>query len=326
MEYDLVRADPAGNITILVLNPVEDPAERASLVKALLEDRRLGAEQVGFVRPPEEPGGLWRLEMMGGEFCGNAARSFGLWVARRQGMTGKRTQSIGISGTSRSLPVLVDLDTGEAEAAMPLPLAVEALDWEGRSLPVLIFEGIVHVIVEEGPGFDQAAFPAIRRRFEERFPFRNALGLLCYDPARSFLEPWVFVYGSGSLVRESSCGSGTAALAYWLHLPKEGSLGHYPIAQPGGLIEATVRKEEGRITRLSIGGKVRLGDPEKFLLPLKHRAVIPCREEDLLGGQGSGLDSEGETGPGKGRVSRDPEVDTLEASGQGALVVPLQSP
>jgi diaminopimelate epimerase len=94
MGYEIVIADPAKNITVLTLTPVP-PEERARVAGALLNDPSLKAEQVGFVIPPPHGAPLWRgstlwsLEMMGGEFCGNAARSFGLYVARRTGLAGK---------------------------------------------------------------------------------------------------------------------------------------------------------------------------------------------------------------------------------------------
>ena len=77
LELDLLRADPAGNITLLVLTPVS-PALRPAAARELL--RRHGAEQAGFLVPPRL-GGDCRLEMMGGEFCGNAAMASACYLA-----------------------------------------------------------------------------------------------------------------------------------------------------------------------------------------------------------------------------------------------------
>ena len=87
MKLELVMADPAGNRTALVLSPVP-PEGRGPLAARLMALPELHAEQVGFVLPPSA-GGLFRLEMMGGEFCGNAARSFGLYLAGSQGRSGE---------------------------------------------------------------------------------------------------------------------------------------------------------------------------------------------------------------------------------------------
>jgi diaminopimelate epimerase len=130
MGYEIVIADPAKNITVFVLTPVPQ-AERAEVARALLADPSLKAEQVGFVLPPSQGaplvGGvtlrraspLWRLEMMGGEFCGNAARSFGLYVARRTGLSGQVFLEVEISGARTPVKVWVDVEQGLAEASMP---------------------------------------------------------------------------------------------------------------------------------------------------------------------------------------------------------------
>jgi diaminopimelate epimerase len=314
LELDIVRADPAGNITIFVLNRIDDPAFRLRAAKALLAEPSLKAEQIGFVIPPGRPaadpltrpagaaggrpsapaaeGRLWRREMMGGEFCGNAARSFGLYAARQGGLSGKRDICIEISGAPAPVPVHLDLDASTAEAEIPGPLAAGTLAFEGRPFPAYFFEGITHVIAEglepdrglvlglleaarrAGPP-RPAGHPAdTRHLLDARHPFDachpldachllDALGVMFYDPARRFMRPAVYVAATESLVFESSCGSGTAALAAYLAGGLAGG-GRWEIAQPGGLIEARVKKQAGKIETIGIGGPVSLGEPCRF--------------------------------------------------------------
>ena len=127
----ILVADPAKNITVFVLDSVENSEKRAFLARAILAERSLGAEQVGFVVPPKEevplrnPGagrGLWRLEMAGGEFCGNAARSFGLYVAGKQGLKGQAKIFVSVSGAAGPVEVEADVEKGWAAAEMPKPL------------------------------------------------------------------------------------------------------------------------------------------------------------------------------------------------------------
>jgi diaminopimelate epimerase len=254
MKYEIVAADPAKNITLFVLTPVVD---RAAAARELLADSGLKAEQVGFVIPPAGDRGIWRLEMMGGEFCGNAARSFGLFVAREQGLSGEQTVFISMSGVAENLPVKVHVEEGRAAVEVPGPLAMESLDFGGRSLPVYVFDGITHVIAPDIPP-DEQVFSRIRAGIEGAFSRPAALGVLFYDTAAAFMRPAVYVYGTGSLVFESSCGSGSAALAVW----KTGNAGDGEAAcavrQPGGLIEARVFRRDGAVYRISIGGEVRL--------------------------------------------------------------------
>ena len=78
-ELRVVRADPAGNITLFVLTPVEK-AECAAVAAKLLAIEALKAEQVGFIFPNGH------MEMEAGEFCGNASRAYGYLLAKQQGL------------------------------------------------------------------------------------------------------------------------------------------------------------------------------------------------------------------------------------------------
>ncbi|MDR1863470.1 MAG: hypothetical protein LBQ67_06070 [Treponema sp.] len=316
MEYEMVVADPAGNITVFVLDPVDSPEERAALSKAILGDPLLKAEQAGFVIPPEREDGLWRLEMMGGEFCGNAARSFGLFVAARRGLKGKLAIPVSVSGTGRPVTVNVDVEAGWAEAEVPPPLALgvccasrtesekiadraianlcsiypansshrtsgsrspenrtegpRLLDSLEGGLPVVVFDGITHVIAPDITP-SEASFKRIRESLENRGfcgiydakihkynRLPAALGVLFYDPPSRFMTPAVYVRATDTLVFESSCGSGSAALGVWESRDLSNGERRLSAAQPGGVIEVKVRKNRGRVDAVSIGGAVTL--------------------------------------------------------------------
>ena len=261
----IVIADPAKNITVFILDPVESPAERAALARAILAEKSLAAEQVGFVNPP---GGLWRLEMMGGEFCGNAARSFGLYVAVEQGLKGKGGVSVSVSGAEGPVRVEVDTEKNLAAAEMPKPIAVETIDYEDRSLPAVAFEGITHFIAT-GLEAKRETFFVIKSSAEKKLlslgrELPAAMGVMFYDAASGFMIPLVHVRSTDSLIFESSCGSGSAALGVWLSREMADGVARYAIAQPGGVIETEVAKKNGDITGLTIGGEVKLNEPQDF--------------------------------------------------------------
>jgi diaminopimelate epimerase len=287
MGYEIVIADPAKNITLLVLTPVP-PEERARVAKALLDDPSLGAEQVGFVIPPSGDGAsgrgattrsaatlrrastlrraapLWRLEMMGGEFCGNAARSFGLYVARRTGLSGKVRLEIGISGMETTVSVRADLDRGLAEASMPPALAEKTLVYRGAALPVYVFEGIVHAIALDIPA-SETAFYEIRAILEAGFEggaLFDAVGVMFYDRAAQLMTPAVYVRATDTLVFESSCGSGSAALGLYLARSLDHGETTLALRQPGGTIEVRVEKQPGAAAAVSIGGPVTLSEAQ----------------------------------------------------------------
>ena len=268
MELEIVRADPAGNITIFMLSPVTGPEARAAAVKALLADPALQAEQVGFVLPPSGAGGLWRLEMMGGEFCGNAARSFGLLIARETGLAGVHTLMIEISGMARPLPVRVDTAAGTAEVALPGPRAEITLAYQGRCFPAYVFEGITHVIAEDTEADAKLLPPLLdainKCRLMDAGHRPEALGVMFYDTRSRFMRPLVWVRASGTTFFESSCGSGSAALGAWrLRLLRDGRE-QFDLAQPGGVIRVSIEKQDGAVRHISIGGKVVLDEPRRF--------------------------------------------------------------
>ena len=277
----ILVANPAENITVFVLEPVDDPAERAALTKAILAERSLRAEQVGFVIPPENSAsgldaGLWRLEMAGGELCGNAARSFGLYVARVLGFERRATVLVSVSGADAPVPVDTSVESSRATAEIPIPAAGETLLYEGRPLPMLVFKGITHIIAPDVKAGRETFF-ALKKLYLKKisrsteFPLPEtppwcALGVMFYETAPRFLRPAVYVRSTDSLVFESSCGSGSAALGVWFSRELQNGTASYFIAQPGGIIGTKITKKAGEITRIIIEGEVKLGEPLEYPL------------------------------------------------------------
>ena len=276
--YRVTIADPAGNLTALVEATGDAPvaawtdAERQRIARRVMRDYP-AVEQTGFVIPgiPEargETGILWRLEMAGGEFCGNAARSFGLWTARKQGLRGKVAIPITLSGAKDPLTVFADTENGEAEVALPLPRKMAAIRYRGESLPAVMFDGITHVIIE---GIDQhtdkaaltktffavkeTAYNTLVKDSVDKQSFA-AFGALFYDTAAAFLRPAVFVSGVESFVFENSCGSGSAAFACHRAWRLPDGEHRLPLHQPGGTITTRVVKETGKPAVIFIGGHV----------------------------------------------------------------------
>jgi diaminopimelate epimerase len=271
---DIVVADPAKNITVFVLDEIRDREKRAETARTLLADPRFKAEQVGFVLPP--PGGkagrrLWRLEMMGGEFCGNAARSFGLFIARETGLHGRIPVTVEISGMDTPLVVTADTEAGTAEVEIPKPLAMDRVEihggkMEGRAFPLVIFDGIVHAIAPDTKP-EEKTFRLIKTAVEKRCrdlagPEQEgrpgAIGVMFFDTESRFMTPAVYVAATDSLVFESSCGSGSAALAAWKTRGSGAGESRLEVRQPGGVIGVTVCRQNGEIARIRIGGPVQL--------------------------------------------------------------------
>ena len=125
MEFKLkiTMADPAGNRTAFAEGEVP-PELYAAVGAAILKEEDLNAEQAGFLLKPLR-GAAGRMEMMGGEFCGNASRSFGLLLGRRNGMKAGERIPVEVSGSKDILEVLLEEDG--SWVSMPLPQAITEL-------------------------------------------------------------------------------------------------------------------------------------------------------------------------------------------------------
>jgi diaminopimelate epimerase len=200
--------------------------------------------------------------MAGGEFCGNASRSFALWAAAQTGLAGRHTVVIETSGISQPVAVLIDTETQTAEIAIPGPRAETVIVMEGRQFPVYVFEGITHIIAENVAADESLARRLVRNAAEHRQC--DAAGVMFYDSGKRFMRPAVWVRVTDTLVFESSCGSGSAALGVWAaRALYEADIG-IELAQPGGSITVHTVKQAGTVTRLSISGTVTLSKTMLF--------------------------------------------------------------
>ncbi|MDR0550604.1 MAG: hypothetical protein LBG72_01155 [Spirochaetaceae bacterium] len=287
MNTALILANPAGNITAFVLDGARynvcGRRELAASImrKGVLKPGWQPVEQVGFVYKPDEPPGgeapevrrgLWHLEMAGGEFCGNAARSFGLLAAAIEGINNGLVK-ISVSGAAKPIDVQVDIGQrlimpqnssgnmpplpleGKASAACPPPERRAIVRYANTDYALYFFPGIAHLIAPElAPTSD--TFFALKTACESLYGEQPAFGVMFTK--YSFVTPAVYVREPETFVFESSCGSGSAAFACHLLETKKNIETEIAVQQPGGIIEVAITKQNGLVTSLRIGGMVQL--------------------------------------------------------------------
>lgn len=252
-----IPADPAGNLTAIVLSPVA-PQARAAVAARMMARCPEGFEQVGFAEEDSLKGEFPRLCMMGGEFCGNAARAFACYAAGVRGR-GETRLSVAISGARNPVPVEIEPASGRAYAQMPLPCALDRLRADGRDIPLVRMEGIDHaLLLNEAPSLELA------ERVLAAMPGQDAQGVLFVQGGR--MTPLVYVPATDTRVWESSCGSGTVALAWYLARRFADGTHVFAFDEPGGRLEARVAMKGGRAARIEMGGAVRLGEERKIEL------------------------------------------------------------
>ena len=149
MRLRFAKLNPAGNTTILVLDPVPESVQ-AEVAAGLMNPAILGGEQVGFVTLMAQGPIAATMRMMGGEFCGNAARSLGAYLAsirhpsmRTTDDSSKSQGLIQVYGVDTPILVQAELDEEEmpcwASCAFPgAPKVdfffVETLSWASSGL------------------------------------------------------------------------------------------------------------------------------------------------------------------------------------------------
>lgn len=273
MKLHYVKANPSGNMTIIVLDPVE--AEyRSRLANILLRPDCVGAEQVAYLTKKDENN--LHIDMMGGEFCGNASRSAAAYALMLTGrMEGEYTVSC--SGCSAELQAQAKKrsDGGyDAYIDMPLPSAVHAVIIDVNDMPRRFFRvelpGIVHFVcfassadIAQKQLFWQAVLDYVSDEHLEAF------GLDLFDPADLRMIPAVYVSLTDTLYWEQSCGSGSAAVAAALACVSKKNISCV-LQQPGGKIEiaAVVGGDEQVLQNLYIGGLVTFEDMKEIDIPL----------------------------------------------------------
>jgi len=256
MKLNVLRADPAGNITLFVLDPVEKE-QRAPISAQLMAIPEFKAEQVGFYCAPTVEGADGHMEMMGGEFCGNATRAFGMLIAKEKG--GAAQVAIEASGCDHLVAVDVDLTAGTSRAEMPTPRSVTDVTVDGVAGTLVDLAGIAHLVVE-GVEPSEEFFAKAEPSFAH-IDGLDAYGVIFLNMEKGTMTPLVKVVAPNTLVWEGSCGSGSLAAA--VAQSRDAADGEFArdYVQPAGIVRAGVVRENGVVTAAFIGGPVTLDAP-----------------------------------------------------------------
>lgn len=268
MVTEYIKLSPTENITLLVTGSVrrDIQTEVASKLFSLHHD----TEQIGFLEQAGISGARARLQMAGGEFCGNAAMATAAYLAALDGLRDGQSASVllEVSGAEKAVSCFVTAKGGGVEGTveLPLPRSVEkrTLNFNGKRYDAqcVDMKGIFHIILPvkafcDGPSAG-AALKEWSRLFES-----DAFGLILFDERESSIKPLVYVPSADTLVWERGCGSGSAAVGCCLALRAKGAV-CAEISQPGGTITVRATAKKNVVEELSITGLVYiLGEPHK---------------------------------------------------------------
>lgn len=277
--FNYFRANPCGNITGFVVAPVY-PGYRKAYTDCIMEQIDKDVEQVGFISPAYE-GAPLRMDMMGGEFCANATRAYGLYSAGFYDTDGLVDIEVYVSGHEGTTDVIADVKNQKAYVALDAPLDKKSVEIDGKDYTLIKLHGISHLIVEakEDKEFVDKALEILKKDYKD-----EAYGVLFFDKEKLEMIPYVYVEGSETLFREGSCGSGTVAVVDYLEDDIEKLDEDYKISikNPAGELEVFVYEfEDGK--KFCVGGKVELSEVEKKSIEIpKEVALEVIAEHDKI--------------------------------------------
>ncbi|MGM0397303.1 MAG: diaminopimelate epimerase [Bacillota bacterium] len=265
-----VKVNPAQNMTVFILDQVPRK-DHARISRKLMGYDSVHAEQVGFIEKtilPDKTETL-RLQMMGGEFCGNASRSFASYMV----LTGYPSIEmsgndyvvpIEVSGLEKNVECLVTPLDGRnhfrSRIQMPLPKNVGAQEFvvQGETIQTIRvdFYGITHFVVDQDNVRSNLEFFNIVKSVMDQENY-EAFGVMFYSFEDRNVTPLVYVRDTDTICWEKSCASGTAALGVCLSYLDDINTKE-DIQQPGGVLHIQVDWEDGKARSIHLDGEIEI--------------------------------------------------------------------
>ncbi|WP_339305861.1 diaminopimelate epimerase [Paenibacillus sp. FSL R5-0519] len=262
-EIDFIKFSPTQNMTILV--KTDHAAEQYShIATRLMSYDNVYAEQVGFIEPTRRPEAVARLEMAGGEFCGNACMALAAHHASEAGLAQEESMDIvlEVSGIDQLIMCHVKKQQNEydCQVTMPVPEQIEqrTIRYEGIELDMVIirYAEFIHIVIE----VDDFDDPMKKRaqtlaRLLGLTLGDKLIGILLYQSHSAEMAPLIYVPELDSLIWERGCGSGTASVGAYLAWSQQRGITQY-IKQPGGAIKVMAQWNGAELESITIEGSV----------------------------------------------------------------------
>ena len=241
-----IKASTQGNTTAFFDGDVS-PRDYALIARYAMDSDYLAVEQVGFIGAPHAKDALMRLEMAGGEFCGNATLALAALAVQRGNARVGEEIALECSGAPKPMRATVLEQNGaryNVRSSMPSGANVEQAEFivKGKAYAggLIDMNGIVHFCIESDEGITAAEYDRLMDALIEHVE-SDAYGVVCYRREGKGLyaiRPYICVPAEESRVYEKACGSGSLALGMWLHHEDKGD--SFEIAQPCGTIHVDI--------------------------------------------------------------------------------------
>ncbi len=263
-------AYPSGNTTAVVFDQLLD-YDRQDLNSKIMESWKSShpnspeIEQCCFVTKSRDPSAIARVEMFGGEFCGNATRSV------IQLMTGGNDYKgrIEVSGVDK--PLNFSVENSVIKLEMPLPRGDKISQVVDEGILVTL-DGISHLVVVEEKTRDiqtpRKLLQQLLKKNSYNLANEPAVGVSYYDQQSNKADFAVWVKEVDTIFDETACGSGTCSIGIALARMTNGNV-ELDVIQPSGesiKTHASYDKIMDIINDSTISGKVNLLYDSRFKL------------------------------------------------------------
>jgi len=256
IKFDIIN--PGGNITALIdLDSVGLVDASYPRMNKLIMQKYPIVEQVGFYKKDRTSDG-WRLDMAGGEFCGNALRS--LAYLKLSNLPTKTFFSV--SGTNKALEAGIE-NKGNVFAYLPVSFKVTDIKRIDGDDAYIEMEGIDFVVspLKEFRAKDMlenkaksllANIMAISRSPASGVIFVAKKGSSAYT-----INPFIYVKEIDTFINETACASGSSAVALALNCPNIGGTTSTKIKQPSdSVLEVEIKRRFNNTTKVKVSGAV----------------------------------------------------------------------
>ena len=265
MKLNFIKVNPTENMTVFVLDNLPR-AKYMEIANKIMNYNNIYAEQVGFIEAPmlKNSNASVRLQMMGGEFCGNASRALAAVAVNRgyQNITEEKEKFIvplEVSGLDEVIYCYVEPKSSnayEVAVKMPLQRSIKDIEVEYKNMvykgKIVELYGISHaVFFTNDKSLKEEFFNKVMSEIDN-FNY-DAFGVMFFDEKEKFMTPLVYVNDTKSLIWERSCGTGTVALGVVLSYLHKRNM-DMNIHQPGGKVQIITEWKEDKVTNIILKG------------------------------------------------------------------------
>lgn len=236
---------PGGNTTALVTKKI--PKNKHVQIAKRILNKHKNVEQVGFLEKPKNPKADIRLQMMGGEFCGNASRAAAFLEAMKNN---KKFLKLEVSG----FPEILEATTIGNKVTLILPGSFFIKMEKLQDIQIVDLMGIKFISKNSAKSIFEAK--RLIKKYKNKSP---AVGVIYVSKKENKIkiDPVVWVKKTNTCYNETACGSGSiaAAIAEFKLNPAKKS---FSIIQPSKeTYRITITGGKNRINKIKFQGRVK---------------------------------------------------------------------